>query len=174
MRTGQEPNIAELGEAIGLQRATVETYLDALTRLFLIRKLGAWTSGETRREIKNAKYHFADTGVASACLPKLFREVTGSRKESAMNAIVNAFAGQGLVLGAILLLAIYLQAKIHKLSTDLRKEMDELRKEIGKLSKRLAHVEGQLSRIAPYEVVAERPSDQERQPKGGTTANHGG
>ena len=66
VRTGQELNIAELGEAVGLQRATVETYLDALTRLFLIRKLGAWTSGETRREIKNAKFHIADTGVASA------------------------------------------------------------------------------------------------------------
>lgn len=26
----------------------------------------AWTSGETRREIKNAKYHFADTGIAAA------------------------------------------------------------------------------------------------------------
>ena len=31
-----------------------------------------------------------------------------------MNAIVTAFAEQGLVLGAILLLAIYLQAKIQR------------------------------------------------------------
>ncbi len=93
-----------------------------------------------------------------------------------MNAIVNAFAEQGLVLGAILLLAIYLQAKIHALSTDLRKEMsemkdnlrkemDELRKEIGKLSKRLARVEGLVSRGAPYEVVAEQPPGNERQPE---------
>lgn len=66
VRTGQELNIAELCDAVSLRRATVETYLDALMRLFLVCKLGAWTSGEARREIKNAKYHFADTGIASA------------------------------------------------------------------------------------------------------------
>lgn len=52
-----------------------------------------------------------------------------------MSAIVNAFAEQGLTLAAILLLAIYLQAKIHALSTDLRKEMSkmkELQKELRK------------------------------------------
>ena len=54
-----------------------------------------------------------------------------------MNAIVTAFAEQGLVLGAILLLAIYLQAKIHKESAALRKDMsdlkDDLRKEMSSL-----------------------------------------
>lgn len=93
-----------------------------------------------------------------------------------MNAIVTAFAEQGLVLGAILLLAIYLQAKIHTESTalreemsdmkdGLRKEMDDLRKEMGSLSKRLARVEGLLSRGTAYEAVAEEPPDEERQPK---------
>ena len=93
-----------------------------------------------------------------------------------MNAIVTAFAEQSLVLGAILLLAIYLQAKIHTLSTDLRKEMsgmrddlckemsgmkDELRKETGSLSERLARVEGLLKGGAAYEAVAEQPPGKE-------------
>ncbi len=86
-----------------------------------------------------------------------------------MNAIVNAFAEQGLVLVAILLLAIYMQGKIHALSTDLRKEMskmkDDLRKEMGKLSERLARVEGLLKGSANYEAVAERPSSGESGPE---------
>lgn len=60
----------------------------------------------------------------------LFHEVEGNRKEPIMNAIVTAFAEQGLVLGAILLLAIYLQAKIHKESTALRKDMSDLKDDL--------------------------------------------
>ena len=97
-----------------------------------------------------------------------------------MNAIVTAFAEQGLVLGAILLLAIYLQAKIHNESTTLRKDMsemkDDLRKDMSKVKDdlhnemksqgtRLARVEGVLSRGAAYEAVAELPSGEKRQPK---------
>ncbi|MDE0509147.1 MAG: hypothetical protein OXI17_10990 [Gammaproteobacteria bacterium] len=60
-----------------------------------------------------------------------------------------------------MLLAIYLQAKIHSLSIDLRKEMpdmrDDLHKERGRLSERLARVEGLLKGGAAYEAVAEQP-----------------
>lgn len=65
-RTASELNIAELCELLGIRRETVTQYLDILLRLSMITKLGAWTSGESRREIKNAKYHFADTGIAAA------------------------------------------------------------------------------------------------------------
>ena len=66
VRTASELNIAELCSLIGVRRGTINQYLDVLLRLSMIVKLGAWTSGETHREIKNAKYHFADTGVAAA------------------------------------------------------------------------------------------------------------
>ena len=66
VRTSMELNIAELCDVVGLRRDTVLHYLDVLIRLFVIRKLGAWASGESRREIRNAKYHFADTGIAAA------------------------------------------------------------------------------------------------------------
>ena len=65
-RTGTELNIQAIGRAVGVQRATIEQYMDVLTRLFLIGRLGAWTSIEPKREIKNAKLHFLDTGVTSA------------------------------------------------------------------------------------------------------------
>lgn len=108
-----------------------------------------------------------------------------------MNAIVNAFAEQGLVLGAILLLAIYLQAKIHaesaalrrdmsdlkddlrkdmsSLKDDLRKEMSEmkdtLREDIGNLGQRVARLEGPLPRGAPYDAVAEPSADEAGKPE---------
>lgn len=66
VRTGQEINTSELSKLTKLQRPTVDQYLDILTRLSMITKLGAWTSGEGKRDIKNAKYHFVDTGMACA------------------------------------------------------------------------------------------------------------
>ena len=35
-------------------------------RLSMIVKLPAWTSSESKRDIKQPKYHFADTGIAAA------------------------------------------------------------------------------------------------------------
>ncbi len=66
VRTASELNVAKLCAVVGVQRNTVDQYLDVLMRLGLFIKLGAWASGEAGREIKNAKHHFADTGIASA------------------------------------------------------------------------------------------------------------
>lgn len=86
-----------------------------------------------------------------------------------MNAIVTAFAEQGLTLGAILLLAIFMQAKLHGLGDSLRKEMsdmrDDLRKDIGKQGERIARIEGLLAPEASYEVVAEPPSGGRLEPE---------
>ena len=65
-RSAQEINISELAKLSRLQPITVEQYLDILIRLSMPIKLGAWTSGESKREIKNPKYHFADSGIACA------------------------------------------------------------------------------------------------------------
>ncbi|MXY32550.1 MAG: ATP-binding protein [Boseongicola sp. SB0664_bin_43] len=65
-RTAQETNMSELARLIRLQRVTVEQYLDVLTRLSMVTKLGAWTSGEGKREVKQPKFHFVDTGMACA------------------------------------------------------------------------------------------------------------
>lgn len=65
-RSGQEINVAELSKLLGVRRETITQYLDVLERLSLIIKLGSWTSGEGKREVRNAKYHFVDSGLASA------------------------------------------------------------------------------------------------------------
>lgn len=66
VRTGEILNVAQLCKLIGVRRETVGQYLDVLLRLSVIVKLGAWASGEHSREIRNAKNHFVDTGMAAA------------------------------------------------------------------------------------------------------------
>jgi len=65
-RVGNELNIDELCSSISLQRNTTDTYLDILTKLSLLRRLPAWTSGETGREIRQPKIHLVDTGIVAA------------------------------------------------------------------------------------------------------------
>lgn len=65
-RVGNELNIDELCSNISLQRNTTETYLDILTKLSLLRRLPAWTSGESKRDIRQPKIHLVDTGIVAA------------------------------------------------------------------------------------------------------------
>ena len=65
-RSAQEINASDLAKLTKLQRITVDQYLDILIRLSMLTKLGAWTSGEGKREIKNPKYHFVDSGIVCA------------------------------------------------------------------------------------------------------------
>lgn len=66
VRTANELNVLDLAGTIGIKRETTETYLDVLTRLSLISRLGAWASGQARREVRHPKVHLLDTGVAAA------------------------------------------------------------------------------------------------------------
>jgi len=66
IRTAQEINRNNLANNIGIKWETLDSYLDLMTRLNLVIKLGAWTSRETKREIKQPKYHFIDTGMVCA------------------------------------------------------------------------------------------------------------
>ncbi len=52
IRTAQEINRNELANSIGLKWETLDSYLDLLTRLNLVIKLGAWTSSEAKQEKK--------------------------------------------------------------------------------------------------------------------------
>jgi hypothetical protein len=65
-RTAQEINTSELAKLAQLKRETVDQYLDILRRLSLVTKLSAWMPGESKRDIKQPKFHFVDTGIASA------------------------------------------------------------------------------------------------------------
>lgn len=64
--TAQEVNRVELAKTIGVKWETVDTYLDILKRLMLVIEVQAWRSGETRREVKQSKFHFLNTGMNCA------------------------------------------------------------------------------------------------------------
>ena len=91
VRTSMELNIAELCDIVSLQRPTVVHYLDVLLRLFVLRKLGAWKSGEAGREIKNAKYHFADTGIAAALRNLSPRSFDADASPTALGGLLESF-----------------------------------------------------------------------------------
>jgi len=65
-RTAEELNVAALCQALGARKETVNDYLDILSRLSIVHRLGAWTSSGAKREIKAPKLHFLDTGCATA------------------------------------------------------------------------------------------------------------
>jgi len=65
-RTAEELNVASLCAALGARKETVTAYLDVLSRLGIVHRLGAWTSSGARKEVKSPKLHLMDTGCASA------------------------------------------------------------------------------------------------------------
>lgn len=72
--SAQEISTSDLAKLTKLQRVTADQYLDILIRLTMLTKLGAWTSGEGKREIKKPKYHFVDSGIA--CALRRFTDAT--------------------------------------------------------------------------------------------------
>jgi predicted AAA+ superfamily ATPase len=65
-RTAEELNLTNLASTISARRETVTSYLDILSRLGIVHRLGAWTSSGARREVKAPKLHFMDMGCATA------------------------------------------------------------------------------------------------------------
>ncbi len=65
-RTAEELSVEALCAVSGIQRATFEQYVDVLTSLGVLTRLGAWASGATKREIRRPKVHFLDCGVVAA------------------------------------------------------------------------------------------------------------
>jgi len=65
-RTGQEFNPWTIAGQLGIKFETLTGYVDALSRLGIVLRLGAWTSSKAKREIKSPKLHLMDTGFATA------------------------------------------------------------------------------------------------------------
>ncbi len=59
-------NTSSLGRDLGLDRDTVNSYLEILERLFLIRRLPAWHRNRGKRLTKAPKIHLLDTGLAAS------------------------------------------------------------------------------------------------------------
>ena len=56
-------NMSQLGGQLGLNSKTVERYLGIMEKLFLLRRLPAWSRHELNRLVKTPKIHFLDAGL---------------------------------------------------------------------------------------------------------------
>ncbi len=63
--SGQLLNLTQMGGQIGLNGKTVDKYIGILEKLFLVRRLPAWSRNELNRLIKAPKIHFLDAGLQS-------------------------------------------------------------------------------------------------------------
>lgn len=65
---GQEVSIAELASSLGLNRLTVERYLDLLEKVFVIYRIGGFSRNLRKEITKNARYYFYDNGVRNSLI----------------------------------------------------------------------------------------------------------
>ena len=72
--SGQLLNLSQVGGQIGLNWKTAEKYIDILEKLFLVRRLPAWSRNELKRLVKTPKIHFLDAGL-QATLTRLTPEL---------------------------------------------------------------------------------------------------
>jgi len=78
--SGQLPNMSQLGGQIGLASRTAEKYLGVFEKMFLLRRLPAWSRHELSRLIKTPKLHFLDAGL-QATLTRLTPELVALQRQ---------------------------------------------------------------------------------------------
>jgi len=63
---GNEVSLTELGSQLGLSKNTVEKYLDLLSKVFIIHRMGGYSSNLRKEITKNAKWYFYDNGIRNS------------------------------------------------------------------------------------------------------------
>lgn len=65
---GSEVSYEELGKQLGMHRETVEKYLDLLSKVFVVYKLGAFCRNMRKEVSKAGKWYFYDNGIRNAII----------------------------------------------------------------------------------------------------------
>lgn len=91
-------NASNLAETLGLHRSTVNHYVAALERLFLVRRLPAWHRNPARRLIRSSKIHLLDTGLAATLANLTAYDWLGRRDR--MGHLLASFVAQQLIAQA--------------------------------------------------------------------------
>jgi uncharacterized protein len=99
-QTGSEVSYDEIAKQLGISRNTVEKYLDLLSKVFVVYRLGGF-SRNLRKEIsKSAKWYFYDNGIRNALIggfgPITQREDVGQLWE---NYLISERTKQNFYLG---------------------------------------------------------------------------
>lgn len=83
---GNEVAYDELGKQLGMSKNTIEKYLDLLSKVFIIYRLGAFSTNLRNEVTKAGKWYFYDNGIRNALIgnfnPVAMRQDTGALWES--------------------------------------------------------------------------------------------
>lgn len=95
LRPAATLNVTRLANGLDLRRETVLHYLSVLERLFLIRRLPAWSSSESKRLVKAPKVYLPDSGLAATLAGRTTDDWLDNR--AAMGSLLETFVVQQLI-----------------------------------------------------------------------------
>lgn len=98
LRTAELLNVSSLGNDLDLRRETVEHYLAACERLYLVRRLLPWHRNPATRLIKTPKVHLLDTGLAASLMGLTAQDWTTQRTR--FGHLLESFVVQQLIAQA--------------------------------------------------------------------------
>ncbi|MDR2542104.1 MAG: ATP-binding protein [Treponema sp.] len=85
-QTGNEVSLDELGRQLSMSKTTVEKYLDLLSKVFVLFRLGAYARNLRKEVAKTGKWYFYDNGIRNAVIgnfsPLALRQDIGALWES--------------------------------------------------------------------------------------------
>ena len=85
-QTGKEVSYDELGKQLGMSKNTVEKYLDLLSKVFVVYRLGAYARNLRKEVVKAGKWYYYDNGIRNAIIsnfrPLAVREDIGALWEN--------------------------------------------------------------------------------------------
>jgi len=89
-QTGNLLNIAELSALVGTDRFTIDRYLSALEKTFIIKRLKPYYTNARQEVVKNPKVYFFDTGLRNIALDLLEEDMSKRRDKGALieNAVL--------------------------------------------------------------------------------------
>ncbi len=86
LQLGNEVSYDELGRQLGMSKNTVEKYLDLLSKVFVVYRLGAYARNIRKEVTKAGKWYFYDNGIRNAIIgnfsPIAIRQDIGSLWEN--------------------------------------------------------------------------------------------
>ena len=68
LQLGSEVSYGELASKLQLSRNTIEKYLDLLSKVFILYRLGSYSRNLRKEVTKGGKWYFADTGIRNAVI----------------------------------------------------------------------------------------------------------
>jgi predicted AAA+ superfamily ATPase len=67
-QTGNEVSYTELAKQLAISKNTVETYLDLLSKVFIVYRVGAYSTNLRKEVSKSSKWYFYDNGIRNAII----------------------------------------------------------------------------------------------------------